>query len=401
MKCMLALCLTLVLGLGTVPEVGANEEGPVMSGFPLQLFQEVAKEHPEANVLVSPFSVKTALTMTYNGAAGDTRKEMGKALGFSALGSVEEAAAREQLVLNSLRQPGMNTQLEIANALFGEKSINFKPEFISVNKQYFGAQVNSIDFKSPDAVTTINKWVSEHTHEKIPTIIEQVGEDAILYLINAIYFKGAWQHKFDKALTKPGDFYLIDGSTKKVAMMHLSRDDFRYYETGDFKIVSLPYTDGRLSMYVILPGKETSLAAFEASLMPQMWSDLVNRLHKSEGRLTLPRFKLEDKMTLKEVLCRMGLALAFDPAKADFSEMSEMKQRIYISQVFHKTFMEVNEEGTEAAAATGVEMSVTMAMANPPPPFEMVVDRPFLIALRDNKTDSLLFMGHVVEPPAP
>lgn len=400
MKCMLALCLTVVLGLCTVLRVAANEEGPVVSGFPLQLFQEVAKEHPEANVLVSPFSVKTALTMTYNGAAGDTKKEMGKALGFAGLGSVEQVAAREQLVLNSLRQPGMNTQLEIANALFGEKSIKFKPDFVSVNKQYFGAEVNSLDFKSPDAVNIINGWVSEHTHEKIPTIIDQVGDDAILYLINAIYFKGAWQHKFDKALTKPGDFQLSNGSTKKVAMMHLSRDDFRYYETGGFKMISLPYSDGRLSMYIIMPGKESSLAAFEASLTPQMWDDLVNRVHKSEGRLTLPRFKIEDKMTLKEILCRMGLEVAFDQNKADFSEMSDLKQRIYISQVFHKTFMEVNEQGTEAAAATAVEMSPTMAMANPPPPFEMVVDRPFLIALRDNKTDSLLFMGHVVEPPS-
>lgn len=400
MKGMLALCLTFVLGAGTMLQAGADEEGPVMSGFPLELFQEVAKEHPDANVLVSPFSVKTALTMTYNGAAGDTRKDMGKVLGFGELGSVEAVAAREQLVLNSLRQPGMSTQLEIANALFGEKSIAFKPDFVSLNKQYFGAEINSLDFKSPDAVKTINQWVSDKTHDKIPTIIDQVSEDAILYLINAIYFKGAWQHKFDKALTKLGDFHLPNGSTKKVPMMHLSRDDFRYYETGDFKIISLPYADGRLSMYVILPGKTTSLSAFEASLTPQMWVDLVNRVHKSDGRLVLPRFKLEDKMTLKEVLCRMGLEVAFDQNKADFSEMSDLKQRVYISQVFHKTFMDVNEEGTEAAAATAVEMAPAMAMANPPPPFEMIVDRPFVIALRDNKTDSLLFMGHVVEPPA-
>lgn len=399
MKCVVALCTAIVLMFSGFASVCAQEDEADSEEFSLRLFQEVAKDHPDSNILVSPFSVKTALTMTYTGAAGDTKKAMAKVLGFEGLGSVEIIAARAKAVLSSLQTPGGGTKLEIANGLFGEKSIKFKGEFLSLNKQYFDAEINSLDFKSADAVKTINDWVSEKTHDKIPTIIDQIGNDAILYLINAIYFKGAWQHRFDAAATTPADFHLVDGTTKKVPMMNLSRSDFRYYQTGDFQVINLPYSDGRLSMYVVLPGKETKLAAFEASLSKQMWEDLMMRLGKREGSLTLPKFKIEDKITLNDALQKMGMEIAFDTSKADFSEMADVTPlRIFISRVLHKTFMEVNEEGTEAAAATAVEMSVTSAPAHPPQPFMMVVDRPFIVALRDNKTGSLLFMGHVANP---
>lgn len=399
MKRFVATCLASMLTFcGSVIPVCADDETPT-NQFPLQLYVEVAKEHPTANVLVSPFSVYTALSMTFNGAAGDTKREIGKALGFAEFGSVEEIAARAKLVLDSLRTPGSKTRLDIANALFGEKSITFKPEFISVNKQYFDAEISSLDFKSPESLTTINNWVSEKTQGKIPTIIDQIGADAILYLINAIYFKGTWAHKFDKAATKPADFTLSDESVKKVPMMRLSRSDMQYFGAGDFQVISLPYSDGRLSLYIILPGKQSSLAAFEGTLTKARWDDIIGRLEKRDGTLLMPRFKVQDKMTLKEILSKMGLAKAFSD-QADFSDMAAIEQKIFISQVFHKTFMEVNEEGTEAAAATAVEMSTTSAMADPPPPFEMNVNRPFVLALRDNKTDSLLFMGHIADPAA-
>lgn len=401
MKSVIALCMAAVLSIcGMTPMAALEEEKKVVGGFPLQLFQEVAKEHPNDNVLVSPFSVSTALSMAYAGSAGDTKRVMTNVLGFaSSIGAVEEVAAKTKAVLDSLRKPGANTKLEIANGLFGEQSIKFKPAFLSMNKTYFDAETTTLDFKSPDAVKVINGWVSEKTHEKIPTIIDKVGEDAILYLINAIYFKGAWEHKFDKGKTKPADFNLADGGIRKVAMMNLSRDDFRYFESKEVQIISLPYRDGRLSLYILLPAKGTSVAAFEASLTKEKWEEYVSTLGKREGKLSMPRFKIEDKMTLKDPLSRMGMEVAFDPGRADFSEMADVQQRIYISQVFHKTFMEVNEEGTEAAAATAVEMGVTSAMMNPPPPFDMTVDRPFMLALRDNQTDSILFMGHVASPP--
>jgi serpin B len=394
----MAVALTVC---GVLPMMAQADEGTPSASFPLQFFQQVAKEHPSDNVLVSPFSVSTALSMTYSGAAGDTKRVMANVLGvpLSKLGLVEEVAAKSKIVSDSLRKAGTNTQLEIANALFGEKSIKFKPDFLSMNKQYFDAEITALDFKAPDSLKVINGWVSEKTHGKIPTIIEQIGDDAILYLINAIYFKGTWANKFEKSATKPADFTLLDGTTKKVSMMHMSRDDFRYFESKDVQIINLPYSDGRLSMYVVLPAKGTKISAFEAGLTKEKWDEYMMSTFKRDGKLGLPRFKIEDKMTLKDVLCKMGMEVAFDQGKADFSEMADVQQRIYISQVFHKTFMEVNEEGTEAAAATAVEMSIASAMMNPPPPFEMIVDRPFLLALRDNQTDSTLFMGRVANPP--
>jgi serpin B len=379
---------------------GAAKQSATADDFPVDLFQEVAKGHASDNVLVSPLSISTALTMTLGGAAGDTKKDMLKVLGFPDDAAVDTVASQAGEVLSKLRSPGSNTQLEIANALFGEKKVKFKPSFLSFNKKYFDAPITSLDFKAPGAVKTINGWVSEKTHEKIPTIIDKIGDDAILYLINAIYFKGTWENKFDKSATKPGDFQLTDGTTRKVAMMNMRRDDFRYFESNEVQVINLPYADGRLSMYVLLPSKNLTLSAFEAQLSKQKWNKYRTGVQKREGKLALPRFKIEDKMKLKEILSNMGMKVAFDQNRADFGPMASETKRIYISQVFHKTFMEVNEEGTEAAAVTAVEMGVKGAMFKPMvPPFVMNVDRPFMLALYDRTTGRSLFMGHVANPP--
>ncbi len=374
------------------------EQGESDSSFPFNLFHQIAKEKPKENVLLSPMSVSTALSMTYPGAAGETKKALARVLNFPSPADDETVNQQNKDVLDSLRQPGGGTKLEIANALFGNKEVTFKQPFLDANRKYFDSEVRSLDFNASESLNTINSWVSEKTHEKIPKILDKIGQDAILYLINAIYFKGTWQNQFDKSVTHEADFNTAGGGTKKVHMMHMARDDFRYLENDQFQAVNLPYADNRLSLYVFLPKEGGSLESFESNLNQNSWAQWAASFRKREGQLGLPRFKIDDSMELKQPLSEIGLEVAFDEAKADFSGMAETAQKIYISRVIHKTFMELNEEGTEAAAVTAVEMSVTSAAVNPVPPFEMTVDRPFFIALHDSKTGKILFAGHIVNP---
>lgn len=367
------------------------------NSFPFKLFQDLARQRQAENLLISPFSVSTALGMTYLGAGGETKTVMGNVLNLKGKNDAA-VSADAKATLDKLRRPGGGTKLEIANGLFGNKQFSFKPDFLSSNKSTYDAGIESLDFGSPEALKRINGWVSDKTRGKIPTIVDKIGNDAILYLINAIYFKGSWSNKFDPSETKAQSFTKADGKSKQVQMMHLSRSDFKYLENNEFQAINLPYADKRLSLYVFLPAKGKSLSAFEQNFTESKWQAWVNQFHKREGSLSLPRFKVEDKMSLKAPLESLGMAVAFAPGKADFSAMVKTDKPVYISQVMHKTFMEVNEEGTEAAAATSVEMSVTSAPMNPDPPFNMRVDRPFVIALHDRETARLLFVGHIANP---
>lgn len=400
MKCLLALCLALSVAVcGSVPVNAQPATEKKVSGFAVNLFREVAKECPKENVLVSPFSVATCLTMAYAGADGGTRDAMARVLGLS--GSDEEVFAAAKEVLDSLRRPGSDTKLDIANALFGAKAVKFKDKFLGTNKTSFDAEVSAVDFTSQDTLTKINSWVAQQTHDKIKSILHRLDPKMILVLVNAIYFKGSWEHPFSKTLTKPADFHLLDGGTKKVAMMSMSRSNFQFLENEDFQAVSLPYADKRLSMYIFLPSNIKPMSEFEAQLTQEKWEELVSRFQTNPGDLKMPRFKIEDELTLNAALEQMGMGIAFQQQNANFLEMAELTQDeyLYISDVLHKTFMEVNEEGTEAAAATAITMMRGTGMAVRRAPFRMVVDRPFIVAIRDNRTGALLFMGHVVDPP--
>jgi len=392
----MVLPAVLAAALPFVASVGAQPQDKG-SSFPFRLYQKVAKERTKSNLLISPLSVSTALSMTYPGAAGETRKALSDVLNFAGADDAT-VGARAKSTLDSLRKPGGGTKLEIANALFGEKRVKFKQPFLDADKTNFDAEIQSLNFASPEAVTTINSWVSAKTHGKIPTIIDKIGEDAILYLINAIYFKGTWEHKFDKSQTTDEDFSTAAGGTKKVKMMNMHRSDFQYFKTDDFQAVNLKYADKRLSMSIFLPNAGKSLSAFEAEFTQENWDDWRRNFFKHAGQIGLPRFKIEDKMTLNDPLAAIGLAIAFDQNKADFSKMAEVAQRVFISDVIHKTFMEVNEEGTEAAAVTAVTMAATSAPMHRVEPFRMIMDKPFFIVLSDDKTGEILFAGHIAQP---
>lgn len=401
MKCLLALCLALSVAVCSSVEVKAQPATKdKVSGFALNFFREVAKQRPRENLLVSPVSVATCVTMAYAGADGGTKEAMARVLGLS--GSDEQVFAAAKEVLDSLRKPGSDTKLEIANALFGSKFVKFKDKFVTTNKTSFDAEVSVVDFTSPATLTKINSWVAQQTHDRIKTILSGLDPKMILVLINAIYFKGSWEHPFSKTLTKPADFHLLDGGTKKVSMMSMSRSDFQFLENEDFQAVSLPYADKRLSMYIFLPSNIKPMSEFEAQLSPAKWEELVSRFQTNPGELKMPRFKVEDDLTLNGALQQMGMGIAFQQKNANFLEMAELTEEeyLYISDVLHKTYMEVNEEGTEAAAVTAITMARGSGMAVRKVPFRMVVDRPFIVAIRDNRTGSLLFIGHVVDPPA-
>ena len=376
----------------------SNEEPvniKVSEKFATNFFKLAAKK-PDSNIVVSPYSVSTALSMAYNGAGSKTKTEMQNVLDYTGL-SDEAVNQQNSSLYKSLMQVNPSSELTVANAMFANKNFEFVKAFMDSNQKYYGAKLETLDFADLSTVNKINNWVKDNTKSKIPSILDKVATDAVLYLVNAVYFKGVWLDEFKKDETQPVDFKLSNGSKKTVEMMNRSAK-MSYFAGNNFQAVMLPYKDKRLQMCIFLPDKKSNITAFINSLTSESWSEWREQFRKEEGHLGLPRFKVEYKTELSEVLKAAGMPCAFEDNCADFKKMIE--QNAMISRVLHKTYLEVNEKGTEAAAATAIEMSVTSAPMNPKPPFEMICDRPFVVAIRDEKTNAILFVGAIVDPPA-
>jgi serpin B len=361
--------------------------------FGFQLFSEIIQQGGSENVFISPTSVAIALAMTYNGASSETQQEMAQALEFQGMTLSEINQANEALK-TSLENADPEVQLSIANSLWARQEISFNPEFLQRNQDFYGARVEELDFTNPNAPGIINNWVEENTNGRIEQIINEIQPEAILFLINAIYFKGNWAEQFDENLTTEQPFYLPDGSEKPHPLMSQS-GRYLYLENEDFQGISLPYGDGRLSLYVFLPREASSLAEFQKQLTFENWQQWTSQFQRREGLIKLPRFKFEYEIQLNEALKALGMETAFDANKANFSNMTDTPAKI--DEVKHKTFVEVNEEGTEAAAVTSVGVVATSARM-PETPFQMTVNRPFWCAIRDNQTGTVLFMGSIVNP---
>ncbi|MFL6213285.1 MAG: serpin family protein [Blastocatellia bacterium] len=363
--------------------------------FGFKLYSQLLRESAEKNIFVSPSSIALCLTMAYNGAEGGTRQAMARALETEGL-SPEELNRAYAGFRAALENPDAKVKLQIANSLWARQGLPFKPDFLQRTRDNFGAQVTALNFDDPASAATINRWVSEKTNGKIDKIVDQIDSSSVLFLINAIYFKGAWAKAFDKAQTKEDNFTLARGA-KRVPMMSQS-GNYQYLETRDFQAVSLPYGGGRVSFYVFLPSSSSNLAAFEKSLNESNWQQWMDQFRATDGDISLPRFRVTYEAGLNDALKAMGMGVAFDEGRADFSGMMETSgQRVFISRVKHKTFAEVNEEGTEAAAVTSTEMHAT-AMRQEPRRFRMAVDRPFFCAIRDNTSGAVLFMGSIYDP---
>jgi serpin B len=366
-------------------------------GFAFGLVKELAREQPAKNIFISPYSISTVLQMVCNGAAGSTKQEMASVLGTSGLEALALNQACKELD-KSIRSAQSNVVLSIANAIWYRLGVELRPTFVSVNQDYFGARIGALDFTDPRAAGIINAWADENTHGRIKNIISgSIPGDAQVILANAIYFKGSWERKFDPKATKERAFHLQDGRQPQVAMMQQS-GEFQYQEGKGCQAVRLPYAGWRLGMYVLLPEAGSSVEKLLASLDAQSWENQLRRQFVSrKGSLVLPRFKLEYGAELKRPLSALGMRIPFSRG-ADFSGMSASP--LYLSEVRHKSFVEVNEEGTEAAAVTMAAMAPS-SMQRPTPPFEMVVDRPFLFVIEDNLTNAILFVGVVFDPASP
>lgn len=357
--------------------------------FGLKLFRRVVQSEPDKNVFISPLSVSMALGMTYNGAAGTTEEAMRHVLEFGDL-SFEEINESFQSLIALLSQLDPRVRFDIANSIWYRLGFDVEQDFIDVNQTYFDAEVRGLDFSSPDAIDVINGWVDQNTNGKIQEIIDSINPLTVMFLINAIYFKGTWTYEFDKDLTSDDLFTTPDGSQIPCKMMN-QEGEFLYLETDDFQAVDLPYGDERFSMTIFLPRPGKSVDSLIAQFTPENWTGWIGSLSKTSLNLQFPKFKLEYEIKLNDVLQALGMGICFEPGQADFSKMNRDFD-LFISQVKHKTFVEVDEEGTEAAAVTVVEIRLTSTGS------VMRVDRPFVFVIRENQSNTLLFMGKIVAP---
>jgi serpin B len=356
--------------------------------FAFKLFRELSKQETNKNIFISTASVAIALAMTYNGSVGQTQAEMAIALELQEL-SLEQINKSNAELRKALGNLGEGIELAIANSLWAQEDVTFKPDFLQRIKDFYQAKVANLDFSAPTSLQTINNWVSENTRGKIKTILDRLSPAATLILINAIYFKGSWTDPFDTRNTRDRVFTLFDGTQKQHPMMFQS-STYRYYQNESFQAVSLPYGKKRVSMYIFLPNADSNIEEFQENLNAENWDKWMNEFQNMEGTIVLPRFQLEYQVQLKNALIALGMGMAFE---GGFPQMCN--QNLAITNVIHKTFLEVNEEGTEAAAVTAVMMTRSMSLK---PTFTMMVDRPFFCAIRDNQTGTLLFMGSIMEP---
>ncbi len=307
-----------------------------------------------------------------------------------------EINASYKTLMQTLTTVDPKVQIQIANSIWYRQGFSVEPDFLSVNRTYFDAVVRALDFSRPDAAPTINAWVNEKTNGKISKIVEPpIPPHMVMYLINALYFKGAWTHQFKPEQTRDDQFILNDGSKVPVRMMN-QETSFALFSNSRFQAVDLPYAHGIYSMTVILPSAGRDINEFLATLTLNDWQEIIGNLKDQKMFLSMPKYRLEYKLDLIDPLKALGMEIAFDPARADFRRISEevyrRGDRLYIDEANHKTFIEVNEEGTEAAAVTSIGIAVESA------PPSIRIDRPFLLVIRERSTGTVLFVGKIMNP---
>jgi len=388
----------------TSPEVDEADLTALVSGnnaFAFDLYQALGAE--DGNLFYSPYSISLALAMTYAGARGETAQQMADTLHFvlpqdrlhSAFNSLDIELSRRGE--DAKGKDGGGFRLNIVNAIWGQKGYHFLTTFLDLLAENYGAGLRIQDFVGApeESRITINNWVSDQTEGRIRDLIPQgvIDELTRLVLTNAIYFNAAWQYPFDEDLTSDGSFYPLDGGEVTVPMMR--QTELLGYTEGDgYQAVELLYDGGELSMVILLPAPG-QFEAFEGALDAQQVDGIIDRLEQRQVALTMPKFEFESSFGLKEALAEMGMPVAFSES-ADFSGMTGNRD-LFIADVIHKAFVSVDEAGTEAAAATAVVMALTSV---PDTPVEVTVDHPFVFLIRDIETDTILFVGRIVNPSA-
>jgi serine protease inhibitor len=374
--------------------------------FAFRLFREIVKTQPDSNVFVSPLSISMALGMTMNGASKATLDSMLTTLGFPGY-SVQSADECYRNLIDLL--PGLDpaVKFEVANSIWAQDKVTFEPSFLQAGRTYFDAEIRSIDFWREDAPDTINAWVNAKTHGKIAEIVPKpLAPAPVMILLNAIYFLADWKYQFDPRNTTDDWFYQHQWGGPRTACRMMGRPapywaddkycDYRVVLNDDFQAVDLPYGDSLFTMTLILPRWGQDLDALISGLSAQRWDSLSASFHTCHGELRMPRFELKYASGMDSVLKSLGMGIAFDPDRADFSNMCR-SIALFITTVRHKTYVRVDEVGTEAAAVTDVEVGYTSA----PPECEhflIEVNHPFMLVIRENRTNTVLFMGKIVNP---
>jgi serine protease inhibitor len=361
--------------------------------FAIEFFANVFNEEAaelDKNFMISPLSLSMALAMTWNGADGETKAVMQKVLKLDGYTDQEVNEYYEKL-REALLKTDPSTKLAIANSIWTNKNIKIKDDFIRLNNEYFNSTVESVDFSDANSVKLMNKWAADNTNNLITHVLDKTNPNALMYLMNALYFKGIWTSEFNPRNTSSKPFYSEDGQTKNVDMMH-QKSSFNYNENQTMQIVELPYGNQAFSMIVLLPKEGNKLADVTQELQnSNSWGNLVSGLRSTQVDLYLPKFKTEYSRVLNDVLEKMGMGIAFEPGAADFSRMTDADA--FISFVEQFTYINTDEVGTEAAAVTVVGIELTSYQPDRTATFN--ANRPFIYIIRENSTGSILFMGAV------
>ncbi|MDK2977564.1 MAG: hypothetical protein PWP52_278 [Bacteroidales bacterium] len=359
--------------------------------FGIELFKRMIVEESDKNLMISPLSISQALLMTYNGSAGETKTAFEETLFLDDFTTEEINRAQKELV-KALLEVDPAVTISIANSIWYRQGLPVKPEFIKVNQEFYDAEVREAAFDQ-STVDLINSWVENKTNGKIDQIVDAIDPTLVMFLINAIYFNGNWKYKFEASNTINNDFNLSNGSKVNVPFMN-QEVTAKLMLHDDFTILDLPYGRGNFSMLIFLPDEDKSIDDVMAVWNTENYNEWLGNFEEMNVEVSIPKFKFGYEKLLNGLLHSMGLSVAFDPDNADFSNITEAMQ-MYIDFVKHKSFIDVNEKGTEAAAVTSVGVGVTSIGPDYP---KFIANRPFLFAIREKYTNAILFLGKVANP---
>ncbi|OGU65200.1 MAG: hypothetical protein A3C56_10145 [Ignavibacteria bacterium RIFCSPHIGHO2_02_FULL_56_12] len=358
--------------------------------FGLKIFRTISAAEPSANQFISPLSISMALGMALNGAGGETFDSMKACLELNGM-SEEDINTTYKSLMELLPNLDPKVAVTVANSAWYRNTFTVEPAFFEALTTWFGARVEGLDFSSSTAAPTINGWVSDATNGRITEIVRNpIPAEMVLYLINAVYFKGTWTTKFDPAKSYDGSFTLPNGSKKSVRYMTMN-SEVLYGNVDGTQVLELPYSEEVYRMTLLLPPESMSIDAFVEALTATAWNEYVNALASIDIVIAVPKFRMEYERTLNDDLKALGMSNAFDAATCDLTRINPTAD-LFISEVKHKSFVQVDEEGTEAAAATSIGIGVTSA------PQMVAFDRPFLFAIREARSGTILFIGKIVNP---
>jgi serpin B len=361
--------------------------------FGIELFTKVALDENK-NLMLSPLSASTALTMLLNGCGGNTYDQLKKTLKYPEDMTISEINEVYKSLVTQLLKVDPKVKLALANAIFYRESFSVKAPFLNTMSSDFGAQTEGLDFALPSALATINKWASDNTNGKIPKVLDEISPDAVMFLMNALYFKGDWSYQFDKALTSDRPFFTTGGNAVNVPTMN-GKPGSKVTAGDNYKAIELPYGRTNFTMVIIVP--DETLASFNQSFTAERWNAITSTFdgqqEYGEMIVYMPKFRFSYEKVLNDQLQSMGMIDAFNSSLANLSGISDAS--IFVSFVKQNTFVEVDEKGTEAAAVTTIGVEVT---SEPPQPKQFIIDKPFIFAIRERTTNALLFIGQIVNP---